>query len=514
MTRKVLLAQFMHETNTFCKRITAESAFRGFYCHEGDAVPDALAGTQNEVAGVIDIARAQGWRLVTPVATFATPGGPVGADAWAAFATAILRAARDQGPFDAAILSLHGAMVLSDGGDGDARLVAELRQILGPRVPIAVTLDLHANLAPEMAATADAILSYRTFPHVDMAETGRRAARIVAQALAGRGPRPQTVIRKLPMITMPEGGRTDRPPMAGLMAEAEALSQTQSQDRAAGVLDVSLNAGFSFSDVPEIGPSVTVVHAGAPERAMQIADALAARVWAARDSEQEKLLTPEVAAELARDHAPGGAGPLVLADIADNPGDGAYGDSTALLGALVAVEVEDALLGALHDPLSVAAADRAGTGARLDLELGGRCDPRRGGGPLRVKAEVLHLGDGNFVCGGPMWQGVAQSAGRTALLRIGGVRVLVTSLAIQALDLEIFRSNGADPACARVVALKSAQHFRAAYSPIAGRIVLVDGGGLASPRLDRLTYGRVPRPIHPLDDFPSDIPGDPFKNGH
>ncbi len=507
MTRKVLLAQFMHETNTFCKRITGEAAFRGFYCHEGEAVPAALDGTQNEVAGVIDVAREHGWRLVTPVATFATPGGPVGADAWSAFATAILRAARQQGPFDAAILSLHGAMVLSNGGDGDARLVAELRQILGPQVPIAVTLDLHANLAPEMAETADAILSYRTFPHVDMADTGRRAARIVAQTLAGDGSRPQTVIRKPPMITMPEGGRTDRAPMEGLMAEAEALSE----ERAGGVLDVSLNAGFSFSDVPEIGPSVTVVHAGAPERAAQIADALAARMWATRDSEQEPLLTPEEAAELALARVPGGdsdAGPLVLADIADNPGDGAYGDSTSLLRALYEADVEDALLGALSDPEAVAMAARVGVGAWLDLALGGKCDPARGGAPLRVRAEVLHLGDGNFICGGPMWKGVAQSAGRSALLRVGGVRVLVTSLAIQALDLEIFRSNGADPADAGVVALKSAQHFRAAYAPIAGRIALVDGGGLASPRLDRLRYTRVPRPIHPLDD----LPGEKFMN--
>lgn len=495
MTKRVLLGQFMHETNTFCQRLTDEIAFRGFYCHQDDAVLSALADTENEVAGFADIARMEGWELVTPVATFATPGGPVTQRAWQAFGELILTAARDCGPFDAVLLSLHGAMVLEDGTDGDARLVRELRAILGKDIPLAVTLDLHANLDPEMADNANIILSYKTFPHVDMRETGRRAAELLRRMLADPKASVTTLVRKPAMITLPEGGRTDREPMLSLMARAQAMADAQ-----LGIVDVSLNAGFSFADVPEIGPSVSVVHFGAADTAAQIADALCAAMWAERDASQESVLDPQQAAEIAASHPSGKqAGPLILADVSDNPGDGAYADSTALLAALLDYGGDDILFGALHDPEAVRTAQAAGQGNTLALSLGGKSDPEFGGGPLHLSARVEYLSDGRFVCSGPMWKGVSQSAGPSALLRINGIRVLVTSLATQALDLEIFRSNSVDPAAMRVVALKSTQHFRAAYTPIASGIFLVDSGGLASPQLDKLEYKRVPRPIHPLD---------------
>lgn len=495
MTKRVLLGQFMHETNTFCQRLTDEAAFRGFYCHQDDAVLSALADTENEVAGFADIARAEGWELITPVATFATPGGPVTKPAWHAFGERILTAAREAGPFDAVLLSLHGAMVLEDGTDGDARLVRDLRAILGQKPIFAVTLDLHANLDPKMANDADIILSYKTFPHVDMRETGRRAAGLLRRMLARPPVRARTLVRKPAMITLPEGGRTDREPMLGLMAQAHALTEMHP-----AILDVSLNAGFSFADVPEIGPSVSVVHLGAAQIAEQIADTLCKAMWDERNASQEAVLTLQEAAAAAASHSAGEHdGPLVLADISDNPGDGAYADSTALLAALLEGGGRDILFGALHDPEAVLAAQVAGQGNTLALALGGKSDPAFGGAPLQLHARVEHLGDGQFVCGGPMWKGVSQSAGPSALLRIDGIKVLVTSHATQALDLEIFRSNAVDPAAMRVVALKSTQHFRAAYAPIASGILLVDSGGLASPRLDRLEYRRVPRPLHPLD---------------
>lgn len=205
MTKRVLLGQFMHETNTFCQRLTDEAAFRGFYCHQDDAVLPALGNTENEVAGFADIARAEGWDLITPVATFATPGGPVTQRAWHAFGERILTAARRSRTLDAVLLSLHGAMVLEDGSDGDARLVQELRAILGKEAVIAVTLDLHANLDPKMANDADIIMSYKTFPHVDMRETGRRAAGLLRGMLARPPVRARTLVRKPAMMTLPEG---------------------------------------------------------------------------------------------------------------------------------------------------------------------------------------------------------------------------------------------------------------------------------------------------------------------
>lgn len=499
MTRNVLLAQFMHETNTFCARVTGVDAFRGFYCHENEAVIPALAETQNEIGGMVEVARKHGWSLITPVATFATPGGTVTQGAWESFGERILASASEAEPLDGVLLSLHGAMVLEDGQDGDYRLVRELRERVGPQVPIVVSLDLHANLDPAMVDHAHALLSYKSFPHVDMRATGHKAAQLLADSLEGsRQPLVTTVI-KLPMITLPEGGRTDRRPMTSLLALAERHEATHPE-----IADVSLNAGFSFSDVPEIGPSVTVVHRNAPELALGIANEIADAMWQTRDAEQETVLSPETAACVALAYEPDRQGPLVLADLSDNPGDGAYADTTALLAALhqayTRVEAPpDALFGALHDPQAVEAAWQAGEGETLELAIGGKAAPHLGGGPLIATVRVKRLGSGTYRVESPMWEGVEQSCGRCALLQIGTIEVLVTSLATQALDLGIFRSLGADPAAKRVVALKSTQHFRAAYDPIAGAIHLVDSGGLTSPDLSRLTYRRIPRPIYPLD---------------
>ena len=496
MAHRVLLGQFMHETNTFCERKTGESAFRTFYCHEGADVLTALVGTANEIGGFIDVGHARGWALVPTVATFATPGGVVTDAAWNTFAGHILSTARNEGPFDGILLSLHGAMVREDGSDGDAGLVRALRHIIGPDVQMAVTLDLHANLSPEMSKDANVIISYKTFPHVDMRETGKKAAEALSRAMDGRGSF-KTIVRKLPMMSLPEGGRTDSEPMLSLQRLAEEL---EACDRT--ILDISINAGFSLADVPEIGPSVTVCHQNTPEFAARAADIVAKAIWEARDAPGEDVLTPATAAQLAAAHR--GDRPLVLADISDNPGEGAYGDATDLLAALLRSGGSEILYGALCDPDAVSVAIRAGVGAMVMLALGGRFAPDFGGGPLDVEAQVLALGDGRYICDSPMWNGVAQSCGPSALLRIGGTDVLVCSVATQALDMAMFRAIGAAPLTKRVVALKSTQHFRAAFGPVADRIVLIDGGGLASPRLDRLQYKRIPRPIHPLEQMKPD----------
>ncbi|MFP3979009.1 M81 family metallopeptidase [Marinobacter sp. KMM 10035] len=499
MSHNILLAQFMHETNTFCARKTGVEAFRGFYCHEDSAVISALANTENEIAGMVDVAKNQSWSLITPVATFATPGGPVTQAAWESFGERILSAASEADSLDGVLLSLHGAMVLEDGQDGDYRLVRELRDRLGPQVPIVVSLDLHANLDPAMANHVQAIVSYKSFPHVDMRSTGRKAAQLLADMLEDSQRSLATTVIKLPMITLPEGGRTDRPPMTDLLALAQRHESAHPE-----IADVSLNAGFMFSDVPEIGPSVSVVHRAAPALALRIARELSEAMWQARDAKQETVLSPEEAVRLALAHEPERQGPLVLADLSDNPGDGAYADSTALLVALnhaySRVKAPPAtLFGALHDPQAVEAAWRAGEGETLEISIGGKADSNFGGPPFIATVQVKRLGDGKYRVESPMWEGVEQSCGRCALLLIGTIEVLVTSLATQALDLGIFRSMGADPAAKRVVALKSTQHFRAAYEPIANSIYLVDSGGLTSPELSRLIFCRIPRPIHPLD---------------
>lgn len=491
MPKRILFGQFMHETNTFCRTPTDIESFRRFFCYEGASVLAELRDTNSEVAGFMDVADAEGWQLVPTVACFATPSGPVTRDAWAHFAGAILDTTSASGPFDGVLLSLHGAMVTEDDLDGEGALLAGVRARVGPDVPVVVTLDLHANVTERMAAEADALVSYATFPHVDMRETGAKAAGILARTFA-LGRRPHVVLARRPMLTAAEGGRTDTGPMVVLLQQARSL---ETRD---GVLDVSVNAGFALADTPETGPTATVTTFGDPAEARDIAEALMDIVWRERDRVMEQYLTVAEAAELAAAFD-GRSGPLVIADFSDNPGDGAYGDATNLLAALVERGVADAAFGGIHDEAAAERLHAAGVGARLSLPIGGRRDPMFGGGPLHLTGTVTHISDGSFRCDGPMWKGMRQSTGRSAVFHVGGIDILVTSNLVQAIDRQMFLANGIDLTAKRVIALKSQQHFRAAFEPTAGRVVLADSGALASPDFGRLPYRRVNRPVHPLD---------------
>lgn len=496
MPKRILVGQFMHETNTFCRTPTDVDAFRRFFCHEGDSVLSDLRDTNSEVAGFIDVAEAEGWELVPTVACFATPSGPVTRAAWDHFAGTIVAAARERGPFDGILLSLHGAMVTEDDLDGEGALLAALREAAGSDVPMLATLDLHANVTDRMAALADGLVSYATFPHVDMRDTGAKAADILA-AIFRSGRRPRVALARRPMLTAAEGGRTDTGPMVALLQQARSL---ETRD---GVLDVSINAGFALADTPQTGPTVTVTSVGDAGEAAEIADTLMDVIWRARDRVMERYYTVDEAAALARTFD-AAQGPLVIADFSDNPGDGAYGDATALLAALIEHGVTDAAFGGLHDEAAAHHLHEAGLGAEVSLSLGGRSDPSMGGGPLTLTGTVVHLSDGPFVCDGPMWKDMRQSTGRSAVFRVGGIDILVTSNLVQAIDRQMFVANGIDPLSKRVVALKSQQHFRAAFEPMAGKVILADSGGLASPDFARLPYRFVRRPLHPLDPSAND----------
>ena len=289
------------------------------------------------------------------------------------------------------------------------------------------------------------------------------------------------------MLMAAEGGRTDASPMVGLLQRARSL------ERRPGVLDVSLNAGFALADTPKTGPSVTVTTTGALDEAREIAETLGRRrvagagrpLGALRQRDRGRGPRPRP-----RRHP----GPVVVADFADNSGNGAYGDGTALLEGLLDAGVTGAALGGLYAPPPAARrlAD-AIDGARVTVELGGHTDPGFGGGPLRLTGRVVLVTDGRFVCDGPMWQGMSQSTGRMVVFRVAGVDVLVTSQLVQAIDRQMFLANGIDLAACRVIALKSQQHFRAAFEPHAGQ------NDLAAPDFARLPYEHVRRPIHPLD---------------
>jgi microcystin degradation protein MlrC len=490
MTFRVLTAEISHETNTFSVRPTGLAAFRGRYLLLGEEAIEARGQANTDLAGFLDVARSEGWRATHAISASAPPAGRVTAEAFAVLAAPVLAHAL-AAPFDGILMSLHGAMAVEGEDDGEGALLEALREVIGHAVPVAVTLDPHANVSRRMVALADIMISYRTYPHVDMRETGARAARLLHRTMTGEIA-PRTLRVRRPMLEEVNGGRTDAGPMVERLARAAAHEATL------GALAVSINAGFGNADVTEVGPTVLVTHHSDPAPHRRLAEALADDIWDRRHETLEPFLDAAAAAALCAAHD-GEGGPIVVADYADNPGGGGYGDATALLGALLAAGVSDACFGPLLDPEAAATLATRPVGEAVTLAIGGRTDPARGGGPLTVTGTLRLAGDGAYLGTGPMLGGLRRSWGRVAVLDVAGIEVLIVSEAQQMLDLEQFRAFGIDPAARRVAVVKSMQHFRAAFDLIAARIVLCDSGALCTPDLASLPYTRVPRPVFPLD---------------
>jgi microcystin degradation protein MlrC len=489
MTKRVLIASIMHETNTFSRLATGPDAFRQRHDHRGEAVPRAFRGTRTEIGAFLDAAEEYGWALRHSVAAAATPSGKVTAEAWAELSGAVLAAL--DAPLDGVLLALHGAMVTETADDAEGDLLWRLRERLGPALPIAVTLDLHANVTDLMAAQASIIIAYRSYPHVDQYERGRQAADLLARAMAGEI-RPRCVVARRPTLDGADHGRTTSPgPMRDLLARAA------SHETEKGVLAVSVHAGFGWADIAEAGPSVAVTGDGDSPRWREIAESLMDEVWQRR-AETTLALVPVEAAIAAARRPEGPGKPLVLADFTDNPGGGGYGDATNLLRAMLDAGLENAAFAPISDPDAVRQCRAAGEGAIVTLAIGGKIDPAFGA-PLTVTGTVQRLGDGAFIADGPMWKGLRMTMGPSAVLRVGGVEIVLASNRFQITDLQHFLSLGIDPRRKSVVALKSAQHFRAAYQPIAREVLTVDAGALTTPDYRRFSYRRLRRPIWPLD---------------
>ncbi len=494
MAYRVLLAQFMHETNTFSKLPTTLDEYRSRFLAEGEAIVPRFKGTKNEMGGYIDAADQYGWQPVYAIAANATPSGTLTKDCWETIRYIILTTARKAGRLDGVCLSLHGAMVTATEDDAEGALLEALRGVVGPDIPIVVTLDLHANATARMARHANALVSYRTYPHIDGYERAVQAAALAQEAMAGKK-KPRCLLLQPAMLEGADGGRTTYPGlMRDLLAKADAF------EKEPGINVVSIQAGFTWADIPYTGPSVAVSYEAAAEgRARVIARELVDDIWRRRDETIKTTAYRPIADGIAAARAGvGKPGPLVIADGTDNPGGGGYGDTTRLLQALLDAGIDDVAFGTIYDPVTVQQAMKAGVGSEIEVSLGGGTDPSMGA-PVKAKALVKMLSDGLFKNDGPMNAGVESNMGPTAVLRIAGVDVVTISNRIQTIDLQVFLSQGIDPRAKSVVVVKSVQHFRAAYGPIAREIVLVDSGGICSPDIGRLKFQKLRRPVWPLD---------------
>jgi len=478
---RIGIAGFLHETNTFA---ASRASFATFV--EADAWPgllvgeeifDAVSGVNLAIDGFIRAARTS-HQLVPLLWASANPSGPVTQDAFEAIAFMLDRAIRDAGPLDALFLDLHGAMVSEHWQDGEGELLRRLRQRVGDAIPIVAALDFHANITPAMIEYASGLLTYRSYPHIDMAQTGQRAQVLLDRLLAGavlhKG------YRQLPFLIPMPWQSTLTEPMCGLVALGESLESEQ-------VFAAEFVPGFPLADIYHSGPSVIAY--GGDQLAVDTAvERLVQAVLARQADFGGHLYTPTeaVAHALERRSRPG---LVILADTQDNPGGGGDGDTTDILHELLRHKAQRVCAGVLCDAGFVDAARRAGIGAIIEVPLGGGTG--MGAPPLRESFEVLALGSGRFTGTGPFYLGCQMDLGAMARVRCGGpqgIEIVVSSRKQQAADRAMFRHVGADPADYRILVLKSSVHFRADFAALADEILVVAAPGINVADLRRLRY--------------------------
>jgi microcystin degradation protein MlrC len=463
---RIAVGGFQHETNTFApyKATYQDFAEGGGWpaLQRGLPMADAVEGANLPIAGAFAKLTELGHQPVPLVWAAATPSAHVTEDAYERIVGMLLEDLREGGPLDGVYLDLHGAMVAEHVDDGEGELLRRVRAAVGPRIPIVASLDLHANTTAAMVEHADALVAYRHYPHTDMAETGGRAAQLLHRFLEGKGPRGKA-FRQAPFIIPITWQCTMIEPAKSIYATLGEL----------GAVSASFTPGFPAADIADCGPAV-LAYAETQAEADRAADRLLALVMAAEPQFAGRIWTPDEAVRHAMGRNTGR--PMVLADTQDNPGAGGTSDTTGMLAALVRNGAEGAALAVIADAAAAAAAHEAGTGAEIEIAVGGRSGIP-GDAPFRGRFTVEQLGDGNFTGTGPMWGGVKCRLGRMARLRIGGTRVVVASKKLQGADQAIFRHVGIEPAAQRILVLKSSVHFRADFEPIAQEVLVVAAPG-------------------------------------
>eukprot|EP01031_Cornospumella_fuschlensis_P036504 gene36504-44285_t len=484
---RVLTAEWSHETNTFSKIPTDIDSFHAQYYLKGPhEIEKERKGTKTTLGATFEAAEKYKWQLSTTIVASANPAGKVKKDTFEAMAFEILEPLHQGQVFEGVLLHLHGAMVTEEFEDAEGELLRRVRHIVGPDVPIMVTLDLHGNITPAMAEHANLLLAVRTYPHIDFYETAQRTAELLQLAMTKKI-KPRSVIAKRPMLRGLDGGKTHpESNMSEIIRRA-----TQYEDQQA-CLVVSICAGFMAADIYDIGPSVTVTVDVQQEDALQrgsaIAEALMDYAWESREYTSEHHYTIADAVAKASEYAArGDADRLVMADVADNPGSGHYGDTTDLLRALVEANLTHTVFYAIYDAQAALQAEKIGVGRKGSITLGGRGDASLGGGPLELHVEVVTLTNGIFHTYGPMgFGGMLNNFGLSAVLRVGeSFDIVVISHNGQLLDNAQITSMGIDLEHKKVICVKSKHHFRACLSPLAKEIITVDGGGLGSALLVR-----------------------------
>jgi microcystin degradation protein MlrC len=484
---RIAVAGFQHETNTFAPVKADYQAFAMAKAFpplvRGAEMLTTIRGKKLPAAGALDVLEAAGAEIVPVLWCMATPSAHVTEDAFERIVGEIQSAIRGAGPLDGVLLELHGAMVAEHVDDGEGEVIARVRRIVGPRVPISVPLDLHANVTPRMVAEADYLDLYRYYPHIDMAETGARAAHVLLDMIR-TGKRPAKAFRQLDFLIPVNGGCTDFGPARELYHRVMPALENEM-----GLTGLSFGVGFPQADFHDVGPSV-VAYAADQATADQAADRLAAEVAAREQAFLPEFYPADEAVARALAMVPRATKPIVIADTQDNPGGGGPGDTTSLLRALIAAGAKGAVIGAILDPAAADQAHAAGEGAVASFSIGGKLLP--GDSPVVTRAKVLRARSDGWIASGAMKAGMPIDLGRTALLETeAGILVAVASKASQTLERGIFVHLGLVPEKLPIIAVKSSVHFRADFTPLAEAIIVAKAPGPVVIDHRDLTYRKV-----------------------
>ncbi|MBI1842499.1 MAG: M81 family metallopeptidase [Verrucomicrobia bacterium] len=483
MTR-ILIAECKQEVSTFNPH---RSGYEDFVVRRGSEILGYHRSVRNEVGGALSVFDGRVDLELFPAysAHFITSGGTLAGDAWKRIALEFLDTIRSAPPVDAVYFCMHGAMAAENEEDPEGYLIAETRKILGERVPIVVSLDLHGILTDRMLEHSDAVVAYHTYPHVDFYETGQRAARLLLRIAQG-GARPVTAKVDIPALVRGDELIT----ATGAFGESVRLAQTV--ERGPDGLSAGMFIGNPFTDVPELRTYSFVVTDADPALAEREALRIAQNFW----SHHEKMRVPLTRLEeMARIAQAGAGGTIVLVDAADATSSGASGDSNAILRQLMAVGYTGRALLPIVDPAAVQKAFVAGIGGTIHCTVGGALDPERFT-PLPIAAKIRLLSDGRFRSEsfGEEWR-----AGPTAVLECDNYTLVVSQRAVNLYDRSFFYAHGQDPKRFDAVIVKSPHCQRHMYAEWCARIVNVDAPGSSSANLRSLGHTRCRRPVFPLD---------------
>ena len=495
-TKRIALLGLMLESNSFApvtgrddfvKRLyVAGDEFRAELSCSESRVPAEMLSFNATMDGLLE------WEPVPVLMGLVEAGGPIDHGFFEEVLAEMRTRLTAAMPLDAVYICNHGAMITTEERDPDGVIFAMVREIVGPDIPIVATLDLHGNVSDRMVEMVDVIVSYQTNPHVDMVARGKDAANALAELLNGM--HPAAAIIRLPVTPPTVTLLTEKGPYADLIAFGRTLLGPD-------IVNISILGGFAYADTPKNGLAIIVTSRSGKAAAESVARQIAEFAWRDHERYVPRLTSLEdaVAAAVRAGEDPD-LPPVILADVADNPGGGGNGNTTWILEALVKAGAKGAVLGIFNDAELAREAMERGEGARFRAVFN-RVEPDSFSKRFEADATVLRIRDGDCVGRRGFYRGRRLNLGTTALLDLGGVKVVVVSIRTQCADPVFLEMMGIDIGAARSVAVKSRGHFRAGFDEFFGpdQVIEVDTPGLTSPVLTRFDFKHLPRPVFPID---------------